>query len=57
MRAAQDFDAFYADRLHEADASSDLLILSFDGKGIAMRHVDLREATRRAAETTPPRLE
>lgn len=57
VRAAQDFDAFYADRLREAEASGDLLILSFDGKGIAMRHADLREATRRAAETTPPRLE
>ena len=57
VRAAQDFDAFYADRLTEAEATDDLLILSFDGKGIAMRHADLREATRRAAETTPRRLE
>jgi hypothetical protein len=46
VRAAQDFDAFYADRLTEAEATNDLLILSFDGKGIAMRHADLREATR-----------
>jgi hypothetical protein len=57
VRAAQDFDAFYADRLCEPEATDDLLVLSFDGKGIAMRHADLRDATRRAAETTPRRLE
>jgi hypothetical protein len=57
VRAAQDFDAFYADRLCEPEATGDLLILSLDGKGVAMRHADLREATRRAAETTPRRLE
>ena len=57
VRAACDFDAFYADRLTAAEATGDLLILSFDGKGIAMRHADLRAATQRAAETTPRRLE
>ena len=57
VRAAQDFDAFYADRLREPELTSDLLILSFDGKGLAMRHADLRPATRKAAETTPRRLE
>jgi hypothetical protein len=57
VRAAQDFDAFYAKRLCEAEATDDLLILSFDGKGIAMRHEDLRAATKRAAEATPRRLE
>jgi hypothetical protein len=55
-RAAQAFDAFYADRLREAEATDDLLVLSFDGKGIAMRHKDLREATRKAAEATPRTL-
>jgi hypothetical protein len=57
VRAAQDFDAFYADRLCEPEATSDLLVLSFDGKGVAMLHDDLREATRKAAEKTPRRLE
>jgi hypothetical protein len=57
VRAAQDFDAFYASRLCEAEATGDLLILSFDGKGIAMRHEDLRAATKRAAEAKPRRLE
>ena len=53
VRAAQDFDAFYADRLREPETTDDLLVLSFDGKGIAMRHADLREATRKAAEAEP----
>jgi hypothetical protein len=52
-RAAQDFDAFYADRLCEPEDTDDLLMLSFDGKGIAMRHADLRDATRKAAEAEP----
>ena len=53
VRAAQDFDAFYSDRLCEPEGTADLLVLSFDGKGIAMRHADLREATRKAAEAEP----
>jgi hypothetical protein len=56
VRAAQDFDAFYADRLCRPEITDDLLVLSFDGKGIAMRHADLREATRKAAEAEPERL-
>ena len=50
VRAAQDFDAFYRDRLREAEQTDHLLVLSFDGKGIAMRLADLREATRKKAE-------
>ena len=50
VRAAQDFDAFYRDRLREAEETDHLLVLSFDGKGIAMRLADLREATRKKAE-------
>lgn len=53
VRAAQDFDLFYAERLIEPEASDDLLVLSFDGKGLAMRHDALRAATRKAAEQTP----
>jgi hypothetical protein len=55
-RSAQDFDEFYATRDQDAEASDDLLVLSFDGKGVAMRHEDLREATRKAAEATPRTL-
>ena len=54
-RAAQDFDAFYAERRqHEPanDTSSrkTLLVLSSDGKGVAMRAEALRDATRKQAE-------
>lgn len=56
VRSAQDFDAYYGDRLLEPEVTDDLLVLSFDGKGIAMRHADLREATRKAAEAEPQRL-
>lgn len=56
VRSAQDFDEFYAARLREPEATDDLLVLSFDGKGVAMRHDDLREATRKAAEATPRTL-
>ena len=57
VRAARDFDAFYADRLLEPELSDDLLVLSFDSKGIAMRYEDLREATRKAADTEPRHLQ
>lgn len=57
VRAAQDFDAFYDRLLREPEATDDLLVLSFDGKGIAMRHADLRPATQQAAAKTPRRLE
>lgn len=57
VRAACDFDDFYRDRLRTAEDTEHLLILSFDGKGVATLHRDLREATRKAAEATPRRLE
>lgn len=57
IRAAQDFDAFYESRAAARDPNSDLMVITTDGKGIAMRHEDLREATRLAAEKTPRKLE
>lgn len=57
VRASVDFDAFYRDRLREPEDGNDLLVLSFDGKGIATLHRDLREATRKKAENTKRRLE
>jgi hypothetical protein len=57
IRAAQDFDAFYEQRAAAREPKDDLLILSTDGKGIVMRHEDLREATRRAAEKGSRKLE
>ena len=56
-RAACDFDEFYRSRLGPPEDTDHLLILSFDAKGVAMLHRDLRAATRKAAEETPRRLE
>jgi hypothetical protein len=49
VRAAKDFDAFYARCTREPTVSTHLLVLGFDGKGIAMRREDLREAAKKAA--------
>ncbi len=61
LRAAQDFDSFYFERWLEwqkqAAASGSILVLTFDGKGIAMRHEDLREATKAAAARRNRKLE
>ena len=56
-RAAQDFDDFYAAREVAAEETGDLLVLSFDGKGIPMRRDGLTPATRKAADATPRRLQ
>lgn len=51
-RAAQDFEAFYADRQTRARAdprTGPILVLTVDGKGVVMQPEDLREATQRAA--------
>lgn len=56
VRAARDFDAFYELRRREREATSDLLVLSTDGKGIRMRLEDLLEATRKAAQQHMPKL-
>lgn len=60
-RAAEDFDAFYegrsAESVREAAKTSEILALQTDGKGIAMRTADLREATRKAAAERTHKLE
>lgn len=51
VKVAQDFNDFYAERTQEsAETTTDLLVLTTDGKGIVMHHDDLREATAKAAE-------
>jgi hypothetical protein len=55
QRSAQDFDNFYAQRTPPAGTGGEVLAISVDGKGVAMRH-DLRLATRKAAESRQPRL-
>jgi hypothetical protein len=57
VRAAQDFDEFYAQRAATADPRDDLLVISTDGKGIVMRHADLRDGTRQAAEKGTRKLQ
>lgn len=52
IRAAQDFETFYAERQKCAGVdphTASILVLTVDGKGVVMRPEDLREATRRAA--------
>lgn len=60
MRAAVDFDAFYAERVSASDeqhhGNEDVLVLSADGKEIVMRSEVLREATARAAQRASPKL-
>lgn len=55
-RAARDFDDFYTLREAVEENTGDLLVLSFDGKGVPMRREHLRPKTRAAAEATPRRL-
>jgi hypothetical protein len=50
QHAARDFDAFYETRQPgPAQANHSVLVISADGKGVVMRHEDLREQTRQAA--------
>lgn len=58
VRAALDFDEFYEQRVPAAEPSEQaLLVISTDAKGVVMRHEDLREATRLAAEKKVYKLE
>jgi hypothetical protein len=50
VRAARDFTAFYATRAVAAENTTALLVFGFNGKGVVMRHADLREGTKKAAE-------
>ncbi len=60
VRAAVDFDAFYAERVSDTEErerdKKDVLVLSCDGKGIVMRAEALREATAKAAQRASPKL-
>lgn len=57
VRAAQDYDAFYDQRSVARSSEEDLLVISTDGKGVVMRHEDLRDGTRRAAEKSTRKLQ
>lgn len=58
VRATQDFDAFYEDTEVVADAreTGDVLVLTFDGKGIVMRFDGLRAGTQKAAKRSEHKL-
>ena len=47
---AQDFVEFYEHRATEDEQTDDLMVLSFDGKGVVMLPGGLREATQKNAE-------
>jgi hypothetical protein len=57
VRAARDFTSFYATRTVEAEDTTALLVLGFNGKGVVMRHEDLREGTKKAAEESRHKLQ
>lgn len=44
LRSSHDFDAFYAQKKALGEIKTDILVLSFDGKGIVMRPIDLKMA-------------
>ena len=50
IKAAVDFDAFYAQRAAPPTGRESILVLTVDGKGIVMRQEDLREGTRKSAQ-------
>lgn len=56
-RAAEDFEAYYEGSDPAPLTAGQLMVLTFDGKGIVMRPDGLREGTRRAAEKAKPHLE
>ena len=56
-RAAQDFEAFYEAQPTTTATTDDLLVLSFDQKGIVMRKEGLRETTRKAGEVRKHKLD
>ena len=57
VQAAVDFEAFYAASDYGPPVlKGDLLVMSFDGKGVVMTKAGLRDATRRAAEKASKKL-
>jgi len=58
QRAARDFETFYGEtELDLGGPTSDLLILTFDQKGVVLRREDLKEATRKAAEGSRSKMD
>jgi hypothetical protein len=51
-----DFDAFYRQQPRPEPKEGDVVVISADGKGVAMRSADLRPATARAQAEAQPKL-
>lgn len=56
QRAAADFDQFYAQRPRHLSVAGDVLVCSYDGKGVVMRPQAPRPATAHAAARATPKL-
>jgi hypothetical protein len=56
QRAAVDFDQFYAPRPRHLCLAGEVLVLSYDGKGVVMRPQALRPATAAAAARATTKL-
>ena len=55
-RAAVDFDQFYAQRPGHLSLAGEVLVLSYDGKGVLLRPQALRPATAQAPARATPKL-
>ena len=53
---AEDFEQFYATHAPAEGPSGALLVITTDGKGVVMRHADLRDATKQAAARSQHKL-
>jgi len=56
VRASADFEAFYQRREVVGESTGEVLVISVDGKGIVMRTQDLREQTRKRAQSQQHKL-
>lgn len=57
-KITKDFEAFYQSRRFErSEETEELLVMSFDSKGVVVRKEDLREATRKAAQREAHKLQ
>lgn len=58
QQAAQDFEEFYTSTAFDlTQPTGDLLVLSFDQKGVVMHKTNLHKATRKASENKKPKLD
>lgn len=58
QRAARDFGSFYSGTAFDfGGPTSELLVMTFDQKGVVLHKEDLKEATRKAAESSRHKLD